>query len=148
MEPVSRTFHGRDIFAPVAAALAAGEPLAGVGEPAPVEELRPLKLPSTHVHGDALTTHVLRVNHFGNLILDASHEQLATVGTRLGGALTVQAAGRTHAARYASTFADVSPEELLLYEDANRMAALAVNRSSAADLLGVGRDDELLVRSA
>jgi S-adenosylmethionine hydrolase len=148
LEPVSRTFHGRDIFAPVAAALAAGEPLAGVGEPALVDELRPLKLPSAHVHGEELTTHVLRVDHFGNLILDASHEQLAAVGTQLGGALTVQGAGRTHTARYASTFADVSPEELLLYEDANRTAALAVNRGSAADFLGVGRDDELLVRPA
>jgi len=109
LEPVSRTFHGRDIFAPVAAALAAGEPLAGVGEPVPVEELRPLILPTAHIHGEELATHVLRVDHFGNLILDASHEQLAAVGTRLGGALTVQGAGRTHAARYASTFATSPP---------------------------------------
>lgn len=146
LEPVSATFHGRDIFAPVAAALAAGEPLAAVGEPLAVEALRALELPSARVLDGALVAHVLRTDHFGNLILDASHAQIASAGTRLGGAVTVEIAGRAHPARYASTFADVAPGELLLYEDAQRMAALAVNRGSAAEELGVRRDDELVVR--
>jgi S-adenosyl-L-methionine hydrolase (adenosine-forming) len=148
LEPVSATFHGRDIFAPVAAALAAGEPLAGVGEPLAVEELRILELPVAQLLDGALVAHVLRADHFGNLILDASHEQLATVGIRLGGALCVEVAGNVHPARYASTFADVLPGELLLYEDAQLMAALAVNRASAAEALAVKGDDELLVRPA
>jgi S-adenosyl-L-methionine hydrolase (adenosine-forming) len=146
LQPVSATFHGRDIFAPVAAALADGVPLAAVGEPLPVEELRALELPSAHVHDGSLTAHVLRADHFGNLILDASHAQIAAVGALLGGAVSVEIAGRSHRARYASTFADVPPGELLLYEDAQRMAALAVNRGSAADVLEIGRDDELLIR--
>jgi S-adenosyl-L-methionine hydrolase (adenosine-forming) len=148
LEPVSATFHGRDIFAPVAAALADGAPLAAVGEPLMVEELRVLELPSARVHDGSLTAHVLRADHFGNLILDASHAQLAAVGALLGGALSVEIAGRVHRARYVSTFADVTPGELLLYEDAQQMAALAVNRGSAVDALQVGRDDELLVRPA
>jgi S-adenosylmethionine hydrolase len=44
------------------------------------------------------------------------------------------------------TFADVAPGELILYEDAYRTLALAVNRGSARDLLRVDRDDELLIR--
>jgi S-adenosyl-L-methionine hydrolase (adenosine-forming) len=148
LEPVSATFHGRDIFAPVAGALAAAKPLAAVGEPLDVEQLRGLELPSAHVQDGALATHVLRADHFGNLILDASHSQIAAAGAQLGGALSVDVAGRVHPARYASTFADVAPGELLLYEDAQRMAALAVNRGSAAEQLGVGRDDELVVRPA
>ena len=51
LEPVSGTFHGRDIFAPVAAALAAGEPLAALGEPLAVEELRRSSSPRAHVDG-------------------------------------------------------------------------------------------------
>jgi S-adenosyl-L-methionine hydrolase (adenosine-forming) len=148
LEPVSATFHGRDIFAPVAAALADGAPLATVGEPLDVEELRVLELTSARVHDGTLIAHVLRADHFGNLILDASHAQLAAVGALLGGALSVEIAGRVYRARYASTFADVAPGELLLYEDAQQMAALAVNRGSAADALQVGRDDELLIRPA
>ncbi len=146
LEPVSATFHGRDIFAPVAAALADGAPLAAVGEPLAVEELRTLELSSARVHDGSLTAHVLRADHFGNLVLDASHAQLAAVGALLGGTLSVEISGRVHRARYASTFADVTPGELLLYEDAQQMAALAVNRGSAADALRVERDDELLLR--
>jgi S-adenosyl-L-methionine hydrolase (adenosine-forming) len=148
LEPVSATFHGRDIFAPVAAALAAGEPLAGVGEPLAVEELRPLQLPRGAVLDGVLRAHALHVDRFGNVALDATYEQLAQIGLRLGQALRVEVAGRTHAARYGSTFADVSGGELLLYEDARGMAALAVNRGSAREALELGRDDELLVRPA
>ncbi len=158
LEPVSATFHGRDIFAPVAAALADGAPLAGLGEPLAVEELCELELSVAQPLEGALLTHVLRCDHFGNLILDASHEQLLAAGMRLGEALTVEvaggevagsgSAGEAHPARYASTFADVAPGELLLYEDAQLMVALAVNRDSAAALLAVARDSELLVRRA
>jgi S-adenosylmethionine hydrolase len=146
LEPVSATFHGRDIFAPVAAALADGAPLATVGEPLNVAELRVLELSSARIQAGALIAHVLRADHFGNLTLDASHAQLAAVGALLGDAVSVKIADRVHGARYASTFADVAPGELLLYEDAQQMAALAVNRGSAAEALQVGCDDELLLR--
>jgi S-adenosyl-L-methionine hydrolase (adenosine-forming) len=147
LEPVSRTFHGRDIFAPVAAALAAGEPLEAVGEPLQVEQLRRFGLPTAHLSGDALTVHVLRSDTFGNLILDAAHEQLTELGARLGDTLTVSHGGALRTAHYAATFAEVTPGELLIYEDATRMVALAVNRGSAAELLGAGADDELTVRA-
>ena len=146
LEPVSATFHGRDIFAPVAGALAAGESLAGVGEPLAVGELRVIVLPEAHVVDGALVSHLLRVDHFGNLILDASHELLAEVNLRLGAKLAVETDGRVHRARYVATFADVGEGELLLYEDAQRMVALAVNRGSAAERLAIPRDAEIVVR--
>jgi hypothetical protein len=148
LEPVSATFHGRDIFAPVAAALAGGAPLAGVGEPIPIEDLVSVTLPHAHAGDDGLHAHVLALDRFGNVILDAVHEQLGAAGLRLGGELVLTAGGRQHEARYAATFADVDPGELLLYEDAEHMAALAVNHGSAAQALGIGRGDELHVRSA
>ncbi|MGO9759799.1 MAG: SAM hydroxide adenosyltransferase, partial [Solirubrobacteraceae bacterium] len=65
-----------------------------------------------------------------------------------GDTLTISHAGAVRTARYAATFAEVTPGELLIYEDATRMVALAVNRGSAAQLLGAGPDDELTVRPA
>ena len=128
LRPVSRTFHGRDIFAPVAAALAAGEPLSSVGEPLPVQQLRRFGLPTAHLSDGTLTVHVLRGDTFGNLILDATEEQLLALGAMPGDTLTVSHAGAVRTARYAATFAEVTPGELLIYEDATRMVALAVNR--------------------
>jgi S-adenosyl-L-methionine hydrolase (adenosine-forming) len=148
LQPVSRTFHGRDIFAPVAAALAAGEPLSAVGEPVPLAELRRLGLPSAIVGEGLLTVHVLRCDTFGNLILDAADEHLAALGVQFGDALVVRHGAAVHTARYAGTFAEVAPGELLIYEDSQRTVALAVNRGSAAELLGANPDDELLVRPA
>lgn len=143
LEPVSATFHGRDIFAPVAAALARGEPLAGAGEPFGVEELTPLELPSAEVRDGVLHAHALVADRFGNLILDAGHGDLAAVGLRVGDTLEVRAPTGTHRARFAFTFADVGEGELLLYEDAQRQLALAVNRGSAQELLAAPRDAEL-----
>jgi S-adenosylmethionine hydrolase len=148
LQPVSHTFHGRDIFAPVAAALAAGEPLSAVGDALPVEKLRRMGLPTAQTGNGTLTVHVLRCDTFGNLILDATEEQLASIGSMLGDAVAVRHAGAAHTARYVTTFAEVAPGELLIYEDATRTLALAVNRGSAAELLGVVPDDELLVRPA
>jgi len=55
--------------------------------------------------------------------------------------------GEEHDAHYATTFADVEPGALLLYEDAYRMLALAVNRGSAAERLAARLDDELRIRA-
>ena len=152
LEPPSATFHGRDIFAPVAAALAAGEPLRAVGEPLAVDELERLALPLARVADGVLRAHVLRVDQFGNLTLDASAAQVAQAGVRLGASISVEVGGRAFAARYARTFADVPADQLLLYIDATRMAALAVNRGSAAEHLAVQPDPdggpELSVRAA
>jgi hypothetical protein len=148
LQPVSHTFHGRDIFAPVAAALAAGEPLAAVGQRLAAGQLRQLQLPTARIADGVLTAHVLRADHFGNLTLDASPAQIAQAGIRLGAAVSVTVSGRVFPARYTATFAEVPAGELLLYEDAMRMAAVAVNRGSAAERLGIERDGELLLRGA
>jgi len=147
-EPVSATFHGRDVFAPVAAALAAGEQLGDLGELVAAEDLRRVALPSAHVVDGVLVAHALRADHFGNLTLDASAEQIRAAEIELGDMVSVQVEGLAYPGHYASTFADVAPGELLLYEDSLRSAALAVNRGSAADHLKVERDSELLVRPA
>jgi S-adenosylmethionine hydrolase len=148
LESVSATFHGRDIFAPVAAALARGEPLADAGEPLAVEELRALALPQARVAEGTVVAHALTVDRFGNVILDATHEQLASAGLRLGAAVALTVGASSHGGRYSTAFADVEPGRLLLYEDAQQMAALAVNCGSAADALGVTPDDEVVLRPA
>jgi len=148
LEPVSATFHGRDVFAPVAGRLAAGEPLAAAGDPCDPSSLSTLELPSAHRDGDGLVAHALAADRFGNLALNATSQQLAESGLRLGQALELQAGGQSRPARYALTFADVSAGEALVYEDAYRSLAVAVNRGSAAEVLGLGTDGELRIDPA
>lgn len=146
LEPVSATFHGRDIFSPVAARLAAGALLAEVGEPLDPEELVGLELPRPSREDGVLITHVLAVDRFGNVALDAEHEDLEGSGLRLGRPVVVQAASGPQRMPYVRTFADVAAGELLLYEDAQRRLTIAVGHGDAAARLGVKIDDELRIR--
>jgi len=132
LEPVSATFHGRDLFAPVAARLAAGEALADAGTPVDPDELVRLEMPTPEKGDDGrLTAHVMVVDGFGNIQLDARPDDLEA---RMGDPVAVGGDGRS--ARYVRTFADAEPGELLLYEDAAGMLALAVNGGEAAAELG------------
>ncbi len=144
LEPVSATFHGRDLFAPVAAALAAGAPLEEAGDPLDADEVQALHMPLAEVDADGLTAHAIAFDRFGNVTLDVEHEELTFAGLRLGRAVEVNG----QAAIYAVTFADVPPGELLLYQDAYRTLALAVNRGSARETLGVALDDALRITVA
>jgi S-adenosylmethionine hydrolase len=146
LEPVSATFHGRDVFAPVAAAIAGGAAVAEAGDPLAIHELAALELPRPSRDGDGLMAHALLVDVYGNVTLDARHEDLPATGLALGRALEVEAHGRTARATFTGTFADVPAGELLLYEDASRSLALAVNRGDAAAILGVEVDDEIRLR--
>lgn len=148
LEPVAATFHGRDVFAPVAARLAAGAPLAEAGDPLEAGELVTLDLPRARVEDGRLVAHVLDVDRFGNVLLDAGHDELAGTGLRLGRSVEVEVDGHASHAPFALTFADLPPGELLVYEDAARRLALAVNRGSAAETLGLARDAEVRLRPA
>jgi S-adenosylmethionine hydrolase len=147
LQPVSATFHGRDIFAPVAAAIAGGEPLAEAGEPIDAAALVRLTLPAPRLRDGALVANVRYIDRFGNLQLNVGHERLPESGLKLGHAATVEPGdGTEHRAHYVRTFADAEPDELLLYEDAQRHLAIAVSQGDAARRLGVRVDDELRIR--
>ncbi len=146
LEPVSATFHGRDIFAPVAARLAAGAALVEAGQPCDPGLLVGLELPRPRREEGTLVSHALYVDRFGNVQLDVEHDDLADSGVKLGRRveLTVPSGGLEEA-QFARTFADVGPGQLLIYEDAYRRLALAVSHGDAAARLGLAVDDEVRI---
>lgn len=145
LAPVSATFHGRDVFAPVAARIAAGAELADAGDPLEPQQLETLTLPRPAFEQGRARTTALIVDRFGNVALGVSHADLIGAGFKLGERVSVAAAGSSRDATFVQTFADVPPGELLVYEDAVGSLALAVNRGDAAAALGVGRDDEVVI---
>jgi hypothetical protein len=146
LEPVSATFHGRDIFAPVAAMLAGGAPLAEAGAPCDPEEVARLELPRPRIEDGVLVAHVVYVDRFGNVQLDVEHDDLAAAGLKLGREIAIQTpTGEPRSAQFARTFAEVDAGRLLLYEDGYRRLAVAVSHGDAAELLGIAVDDELRI---
>jgi S-adenosylmethionine hydrolase len=148
LEPVSATFHGRDVFAPVAARLACGAPLAEAGDPVEPGELVALERTEPRQEADALVAHVVASDAFGNAILDAAGDDLMASGLRLGDAVAARAGGRRVRGVVARTFSDVAPGGLIVYEDAGGALAVAVNGGDAAALLGLHAGDEVRLERA
>jgi S-adenosyl-L-methionine hydrolase (adenosine-forming) len=147
LEPVSATFHGRDLFAPIAARLADGAKLAQAGDLIDPDELVRIELPRPRLEAGALVTSAIYIDRFGNVQLNLGHDEIANSGLTLGHSVQLEggSSGR-HDAQYVRTFADVEPDELLVYEDAYRTLAVAVRHGSAAARLGLAIDDELRIR--
>jgi hypothetical protein len=145
LEPVSATFHGRDVFCPVAAHLASGDELAEAGEPLDPDELVTIALPKPRTDGDALVAHVLSIDRFGNAALNVSHESLAGTGIVLGGQVEIRSGTEHFHAVVAQTFADVRQGDILVYEDAYRALSIAINRGDAAATLQLAADAEVWI---
>ena len=148
LEPISATFHGRDVFAPVAAHLARGASLPEAGEEIDADSLVRIETTEPVIESGLVVAHVVSVDRFGNVALDLADRHLPQSGLRMGRPVTVDVAGATHDAVYALTFADVPNGGLLLYEDSNAALALAVNRGSAAAELGLEPGAEVTLRPA
>ena len=146
LEPVSATFHGRDIFAPVAAHLARGAELADAGDQLDEAELQTVGLPQPRVEDGTLLGHALVVDRFGNVAMNVDHDDMAGTNITLGSMVELEVAGERYLATYAQTFADVRPGELMVYEDAYRTLAVAINRGDAAATLALRPDAEVRLR--
>jgi S-adenosylmethionine hydrolase len=147
LEPVSATFHGRDVFAPVTARLACGAPLASGGTPLEPGELVDLERSQPRQEQDALVAHVVATDTYGNVMTDAAYGDLTARALRLGDPIAARAQARRVRGVVARTFSDVAAGGLLVYEDAGGSLALAVNGGNAAALLGVRAGDEVRLES-
>jgi S-adenosyl-L-methionine hydrolase (adenosine-forming) len=146
LEPVSKTFHGRDIFSPAAAHLAAGVELADLGPSVPGEQLVRLDIPKAEVGQTRLRARILYVDRFGNVQLGATREDLEQAGIVPGALVEVEAGLDAFFAVAARTFADVRPGDVVLYEDAYGNVSIALNGGSAAQVFAARPGRELMVR--
>jgi len=133
-EPVSPVFHGRDVFGPVAAHLAAGGALGDVGPAVPTESLVRLPAREPTDGPDGVRGEVVHVDRFGNLVTN-----LRPPAAELFAEATLEIADRSVA--LARTYGDVPAGELLAVVGSSGRIEVAVNGGSAAALLssGVGR---------
>ena len=132
---ISRTFEGRDRFAPAAAWLAKGIELTALGRPAGA--IQRLGLPKPQETSDGIHGEVVRVDRFGNLITNVDRktfERVAATNDRL----TIQVGG-SHVSRVVSTYADVAPGEICALFGSSDHLEIASNGGSAASLLSVDR---------
>jgi S-adenosyl-L-methionine hydrolase (adenosine-forming) len=125
----SATFHGRDLFAPLAARLAAGAALADCGEPIDEPRLRPELLPSPT--GSSVATLVVSVDHFGNCVTGLRRQDM---GDRRVAELRWAGGSTT---RMVTTYAQIASGLAMLWNSADHLE-LAAREASAAQAAGLG----------
>ena len=127
------TFDGRDVFAPAAAHICNGVPIADLGPEVDAAGLVPGLLALTRQEGEGLAAEVLWVDRFGNAQLNVDPEELTAYGSRV----QVRSGDARRVASRARTYADLGAGELGLVVDSYGMVSLALDRRSAADELGI-----------
>ena len=130
---VSRTFEGRDRFAPAAAWLAKGIELTALGRPAGA--MHRIDLPQPEVNADQIAGQVVRIDRFGNLITNIDRK---TFDKLAGAPLEIRVGGH-QIAKVVSTYADAAPGEVVALFGSTDHLEIAANGSSVAAALDVGR---------
>jgi S-adenosylmethionine hydrolase len=133
LQPLSRTFHGRDVFAPVAAYLGAGVPPSRFG-PLIEDHLRLNIGQATRTGKRNWTGSVLKVDHFGNLITNLHIDEFPDVRTRP----FEMNVGLQTLTRLALTFSEGTQGELFVIVGSSGFLEVAANQASAAKVLGCG----------
>lgn len=141
-QPVSQTFHGRDVFAPIAAHLAAGVPVERLGRPIRAMRRTPASAPRRRrgaLHGE-----VIWIDHFGNLVSNVGRDDLERFrrGFRVRG-LSVRIGDR--AVRLRRSYAGVPRGAALAIVNSADVLEIAVNHGSARDVLGCDRGAPITV---
>ncbi|HEX3907886.1 MAG TPA: SAM-dependent chlorinase/fluorinase [Mycobacteriales bacterium] len=145
LETVHKTFRGRDVFAPVAAHLAAGRVLEDVGPRVDAETLVRINMREVVNHDDHVHAEVRVVDHFGNVSLNASRADLEAAGIRFGDTVELRCGGRTVAVPFTPTYGDVPRGRLTLCEDSFRAIMLSVNAGDASRELRVRRGEAVVI---
>lgn len=133
------TFHGRDVFAPAAALLAAGDTaLEDLGPAVPDDQVVPLLLPLAETQGSTVSGRAWWVDGFGNVQTNISPDDLREIGLGPGSTVTLRIGSMVHSVDWVTSYAAVGEGEALVHVDSAGLIAVAVRGGSAADELGLG----------
>jgi S-adenosyl-L-methionine hydrolase (adenosine-forming) len=139
---VSRTFEGRDRFAPAAGWLAKGVGLSSLGRP--LANYVSIDIPAPAIDANGISGEVLRIDRFGNLITNIdrkSFDRLAETGSVL------VRIGANDVGRVVNTYAEVAPGELCALFGSTNHLEIAINAGNAAETLRLSRGAAVVVRS-
>lgn len=140
---VSRTFEGRDRFAPAAGWLAKGTQLSAFGRN--VTDYHALAIAEPEVKRDRIAGQVLRIDRFGNLVTNIERKAFERIA--LAGTVQIDA-GPHRVGRLVATYADIGSDEVCALFGSTDHLEIALNAASAVERLGLGRGAPVVVARA
>jgi S-adenosylmethionine hydrolase len=149
LEPVSPSLHARDILAPAAGHLAAGLPIAQLGQAVEAAGLAALTVPEPSVERGKIACEVLDLNRFGNVQLNVRLEHLATAGLDGAAELAVESTSGSQRARRVATYSDLEQGEYgAMIDPRGWLAVIRGNPENAAAGLGIQGGDPVWIYDA
>lgn len=137
-QTLSSTFHGRDIFSPVAAHLAHGIDWTRVGPIIPISEVVKLNVTAAKIDDKVLTGEIIALDgQYGNLITNIDEQDFAKLGYKIGDKVNIKIADQNISLSFVKTFSDVPINAPLLYIDSRGHLAMAINQNNFAQIYKV-----------
>lgn len=145
---VSSTFHGRDIFAPIAAWASRGIPVMELGVEIDKNSIVriPINKPKILREEKAVEGEVLYVDIFGNIMTSITRREIEELSLKYGLELEIVTSSGTYKCTYESTFSKVSEGALVCYINSWDYFEIAVNKGNAAEALKIKRREKVIVR--
>jgi S-adenosyl-L-methionine hydrolase (adenosine-forming) len=138
---VSKTFEGRDRFAPAAGWIAKGVDLSALGRPA--GDIQQLAIPVPQIKDDALVGEVLRVDHFGNLVTNIDHKMF----DKFSQSANIEMSAAIHRIpRVVATYAEAGVGEICALFGSTDHLEIAINAANASETLGLSRGAPVTIR--
>ncbi len=147
LEPVSATFHGRDVFAPAAAHLSVGLDPAELGPAVEPGSLVRLQLPKAEVGASTIRATVLYVDRFGNVQLNLSRRDVESAGIVPGRRVELDLGFERYYATAARAFSDARAGDIILYEDSYENIAVAITGGNAAEMFSIRPGQALTIHA-
>ena len=145
LQPRSATFHGRDVFSPAAAHLAAGMDLGRLGPELAIGDLTEISVPAPIIQRGLIAATVLAVDRFGNIELNARGEDLERAGMHQADEIEVTLADAPYRFPRATTFAELNSGSAAVIVDSAGHLAVVINEGSASAAFGVGASDQVVL---
>lgn len=145
IKPISPIFHGRHIFAPVAAHLSLGVPIEDFGEELDQKSLVKAPYEEAVIEQGKINAKVININHFGSFHLNILHEEFDKLGLNLGDKVSITFGGKKLIAPFARTFGEVPKGEPLIMKDDYKRVEVAINMGSFADKYAIKVGDAVII---
>ncbi|MEA2020932.1 MAG: S-adenosyl-l-methionine hydroxide adenosyltransferase family protein [Candidatus Caldatribacteriota bacterium] len=128
---ISKDFHGRDIFSPVAAHIASGDPISEVGSELNPEELVRLPIKNSKVENNKAIGYVVYINQYGNIIVNITQNDFDALSINLGDSVNVKIGEKTQKIKVGTTYGDVPEGDWVCFIACNEVLEIAINWGNA-----------------
>jgi len=143
---VSRTFHGRDVFAPVAARISMGKPIEDVGRRISVKSIVSIEISKSETHNGEIIGEVIYIDSFGNAVTNIHPNSLRLLGIEEGDLVSVEIDRIRYEIPWVKAYSDVGKGELLIITNSFNYIELSVNQGNASEALKLKVGSKIIVK--